>query len=101
MAALPGKRSILGFEVALIPAKGPLAERARNKCGHRPDLRSAAIDRLFSRLRPLVTDQPTLISDSNPRYPAQVQKHFPSAAYLPVLGGRGSSTGGGELKRSN
>lgn len=99
MAVLPGKRTILGFEVAIMPAKGPLAERSRKKYGRRRDLRGPAIDRLFSRLRPFVADRSILVSDSNPRYPAPVRKHFPTAEYLPVPGGRSSSTGGGELKR--
>lgn len=99
LAVLPHHRKILGFEVAVMPAKGPLTELARRRYGFRPDRRGKAFDVLFQRLQPLMRKRPLLRSDQNPRYPRYLARWFPKARHVPVAGRRGCVTGQGELKR--
>jgi hypothetical protein len=99
LAVVPKKRKILGFEVAVMPAKGPLTDLAKRRYGYRPDRRGVALDHLFQRLRPLMKETCKLKSDQNPRYPRYVKRYFPSAKHVTVEGRRGCVTGQGELKR--
>jgi transposase-like protein len=92
-------RRILDFEVSSMPAKGHLAKRARKKYGFRKDGRKLAREKLFMRAKELVHESAVIRSDSNPYYSSDVKKFFPNARHELVLGGRGSSTGQGELKR--
>jgi hypothetical protein len=98
VAVLPRRRKILGVEVASMPAKGPLAERARRTYGRRADRRGKALDALFASIRPCLVAHPTLQSDSSPRYPPYVRRHFPHARHVAKPGGRGCVTGQGEIK---
>jgi len=91
-------RRILGFEIASMPAKGPLAEKARKKYGLRADGRPEARKRLFSSLKDLVQEDAQFRSDSNPAYPKVVRTHFPQASHVTFKGRRGSLGGGAELK---
>jgi len=92
-------RRILSFAVSRMPAKGNLAKRSLQKYGPRPDDRAHGRKTLFHDLGDLV--QPTAIfkSDQNPHYPIDVKRFFPLAQHWTTKGGRGSSTGQGELKR--
>jgi transposase-like protein len=99
MAVEEKSRIILGFSVSRMPAKGMLAEIARKKYGIRSDERPQGWDALFQKLPSLVDPAATFTSDSNPHYPAFVNKYFPEAKHVQVQGGRGSSGGQGELKR--
>ena len=92
-------RRILGFEVSVMPCKGRLANRSRKKYGPRPDGRSFGRQKLFRELQNFVQPHVKIKSDSNPHYVTDVQTYFPKAHYQTVLGGRGSSVGGGEIKR--
>ena len=92
-------RRILGFEVAQMPAKGKIAHFARKKYGSRADHRSDARKKLFKEMQSLVHPLALLRSDSNPAYPGDVKKYFPRGRHVTVLGGRGSVTGQGELKK--
>jgi transposase-like protein len=96
-AVVPGRRKILGFEVASMPAKGLVAEKARMKYGYRKDTRTAAIRRLFADLQ---LHHPTLLrSDDCPRYPSQVRRAFPKATHIRIQGGRAGPHGLGELRQ--
>lgn len=90
---------ILAFEVAQMPANGRLAAISRKKYGPRPDLRSHARTAVFEKLKPIVIENATFRSDSNPHYPKFVITAFPKATHITVKGKRGSSTGQGELKK--
>jgi transposase-like protein len=93
------KRKILAFEVASMPAKGPLAKIGRKRYGFRPDHRSRALKALLNRIRPVVSDRAVIRSDRCPRYPGPVARLFPNARHETVKGRRGCVTGQGELKR--
>lgn len=92
-------RRILGFEVSQMPAKGRLSALARKKYGFRADLRARGRKNLFRRTKDFVADRAIIRSDSNPHYPADINLHFPSCLHQTVMGGRGASTGQGELKK--
>ena len=98
MAVLPRTRKIVGFEVASMPSKGPLASISRKRYGFRRDQRSHALSSLLKSLKPHVLNPVTFISDSNPHYPSQIQRFFPTAQHIKVFGRRGCVTGPGELK---
>jgi transposase-like protein len=97
--AVTAERKVLGFEVASMPAKGPLAERARREYGYRPDHRQKALHRLLARIRPLTSDRVVIRSDQCPRYSGPIARLFPHALHKTVKGQRGCVTGQGELKR--
>jgi hypothetical protein len=99
LAVIPGSRKILGFEVAVMPPKGPLVKTALRRYGVRPDHRPRALHSLFRRLQPVLRERCVLRSDQNPRYPRYVRRYFPRARHQTVEGQRGSLIGSGELKR--
>lgn len=92
-------RRILGLEVSVMPSKGKLARKSREKYGPRPDLRRIARRRLLNKMRELTTETVLLKSDSNPHYPSDVKKYFPGSRHITYMGKRGASTGQGELKK--
>jgi transposase-like protein len=92
-------RRILGIEVSQMPAKGRLAKKSFKKYGPRRDFRSQGRAKLFERIRPLISEDALIKSDSNPHYPNDVKKWFPLATHEMHLGQRGSVTGQGELKK--
>lgn len=92
-------RIILGFRVAVMPAKGRLVHKALKKYGPRKDQRTLARQELFKELAPRLFPYATVKSDSNPHYVSDVQKYFPKAFHERHIGQRGSTTGQGELKR--
>jgi hypothetical protein len=92
-------RRILGFRVASMPAKGLLSKKALLKYGYRPDERSRARRDLFKELKPIVQRGAIIRSDSNPYYVEDVKAFFPEAQHIRILGGRGSTSGQGELKK--
>ncbi len=92
-------RRILDFEISQMPAKGRLAKISLKKYGYRADHRPLGRERLFKRVKPFIADTSIIRSDSNPHYTADVARFFPEAKHATVLGGRGCSTGQGELKK--
>ena len=92
-------RRIMGFRVASMPAKGPLAAIALKKYGPRKDDRKKARISLFSELKPHITLDATIKSDMNPHYGPDVREHFPKALHVTFKGRRGCVVGQGELKR--
>jgi hypothetical protein len=92
-------RKILGFQVSRMPAKGRLSKISLKKYSPRPDERARGWRDLLSSLKSYVTQTATITTDDNPHYPKMVQLHFPKAIHVRVKGGRGSSTGQGELKK--
>ena len=97
--AVTKSRHILGFEVASMPAKGPLAAFSRKKYGPRKDERKSARRRLFERIRPYVDPSPHIQSDEHPHYVLEVRQQFPGAIHERHKGQRGSIVGQGELKK--
>ena len=92
-------RKILAFQVARMPAKGLLAERARRKYGHRPDERQAALRKLLREIEPWVGKSTEFKSDSHPYYAPLVKERYPRNPHCQVLSRKGCVTGQGELKR--
>jgi hypothetical protein len=92
-------RRILGFRLASMPAKGLLSKKAVAKYGRRPDERSIARRDLFKELKPVVQPGAIIRSDSNPYYVEDVKEFFPEAQHFRVIGGRGATSGQGELKK--
>ena len=99
LAIEPASRKILKFQVSKMPAKGHLAEISRRKYGKREDERPKAWNQLMSELVPYVAPNCRWESDENPHYPQYLKKHHPHSTHTTVKGGRGSSTGQGELKK--
>ncbi len=92
-------RRILGVAVSRMPAKGRLAQKARQRYGVRVDERSVGRAALFGEIKDLIQEDAVIKSDSNPHYPADVKRHFPNAKHVTFLGKRGSLGGQGELKK--
>jgi transposase-like protein len=92
-------RRILSFQVAQMPAKGPLAAISRKKYGRRKDMRKSARIKLFKELLPLVEPTAEIKSDQNPHYGDDVKKYFPRALHSTFKGRKGAITGQGELKK--
>ncbi len=92
-------RKIIGFEVCRMPAKGRLAQKSLHKYGYRADERDAALSKLFQRLKPIISQDAVLISDSKPQYPKHVKEHFPNAKHIQELSRAGCVAGQGELKK--
>ena len=91
-------RRILGFNVAIMPAKGRIAKKSRAKYGRRKDERRTAREKLFSDLVSFVDPQAVIRSDQNPHYRSSVKRYFPDAKYEQFKGTRGCVVGQGELK---
>lgn len=99
LAIEPKTRKILGFEVSQMPAKGQLAKISVKKYGYRKDERSIGWNKLFQSLKPIVTEDACFTSDENPHYPKHLKRHHPRCTHIQVPGGRGATTGQGELKK--
>ena len=92
-------RKILGFGVAVMPAKGLLASISLKKYGRRQDHRPEAADALFKELRGAISENPLIRTDKNPKYPSWLKPHFENARHTTTKGRRGCVVGQGELKR--
>jgi transposase-like protein len=93
-------RRVVAVDVAVMPAKGKLAEISRKKYGKRADHRPAALKRLLSEVRRQHPGLKTLKSDESPRYPRAVREVFGvELCHLRYKGRRGCVVGQGELKR--
>ena len=99
LAVDPKTRKILSFHVSKMPAKGTLSKVALQKYGYRKDERSRGWDMLMRDLKAITHEVPTFYSDENPHYPKYVFRHHPKAVHKTTLGGRGSISGQGELKK--
>lgn len=97
LAVCEEKRKILGFKVAVMPAKGHLAKKSREKYGPRIDERAQAMRLLFHELDPLLTESPVLTSDQNPKYPIWLKPR--KWQHTQIKGRRGCVVGQGELKK--
>ncbi len=95
----PGSRRILGFRVASMPAKGPLAAVSRKKYGPRADHRPRQTSELLSELRSYIHPKAKIMTDQNPKYPNWLKPHFSDATHVAVKGRRGCVVGQGELKK--
>lgn len=99
IAIEPIHRKILSFKVSQMPAKGLLSKKALKKYGYRADKRPEAWNELMRELTSIVNSAATFTSDENPHYSKHLFRHHPTATHIQVPGGRGASTGQGELKR--
>jgi transposase-like protein len=99
LAVEEGSRLMLGFEVARIPASGPLAKISREKYGFRPNERPRALHMLFEKVKGALHRGVSFRSDEDPLYVPIVKRHFPGAEHHRHPGGRGCVTGQGELKK--
>jgi hypothetical protein len=100
VAVAQNRRWIVGLEVAQMPAKGILAKKSLEKYGPRIDERANVRRRYFEKIRPLMSENAKIRSDSNPHYVADVSEYFPNATHERYLGRRGAITGQGELKKT-
>ena len=92
-------RRILGLEVSRMAANGRLAAKSRGLYGKRRDERRLGRERLFEKIKPLVSPDALIKSDQNPYYVAAVRRHFPLAKHQRFKGKRSSLTGQGEIKK--
>ena len=98
LAVAVKSRKILGFRVAEMPAKGPLAAISFKKYGSRNDDRGQAASELFSEIQASISDLATIHTDQNPKYPNWLKDHFKNAVHVTSKGRRGCVVGQGELK---
>ncbi len=96
--AVTKERVILGFKVAIMPAKGHLAAISRRKYGPRPDHRPRALNELLSALKANVNPRAEFHSDECPRYPVALRKHFPECKQIKSKSRRARVAGQGEMK---
>lgn len=97
--AVRSDRTILGFGVFQMPAKGLLAAISRAKYGWRRDDRAKGRRSLFETIKPFIDPHATIQSDQNPYYPPDLKIHFPHCTHEPYKGRRGCVVGQGELKK--
>lgn len=98
VAVNPKNRKILFAEVAQMPAKGLLAQKARAKYGLRQDFRPQKMEEIFIQLQHVTKWNVDILSDKNPRYRQKVIKYFNPKFYAQTKGRRGCVIGQGELK---
>ena len=98
LAVVPGRREVLGFRVASMPAKGTLAAFSRRKYGFRKDERPAMARALLAELKPALASDVVITSDQNPKYPGWIRSRLPRARHQTIKGARGRTGGLGELK---
>lgn len=90
---------VIGFSVAQIPAKGPLAALSKEKYGYRADEGRAARMTLFESLTPHISPTAIFESDQHQHYPQMMSEHFPDATHIRYKSRRAAVTGQGELKK--
>lgn len=93
------ERVILGFDVAVMPAKGHLAVLSRKKYEPRPDHRPIALREALCGIRAWVNDRAEFHSDECPRYPSALQATFPNCTQKTSKGRRACIAGQGEMKQ--
>jgi transposase-like protein len=92
-------RRILGYKVAVMPAKGLLAARSRKKYGKRFDERPKVRLELLRELQISVNPFAQIESDQHPFYEREIKKVYPLSSHITHPGQRGSIVGQGELKK--
>ncbi len=99
MAVEHKSRWIIGFRIASMNAKGPLAKMALKKYGKRIENRKEKRQELFKEIKSVVDEHVHIRSDMNPHYLNDVKEFFPKAEYETHLSRRSAVTGQGELKK--
>ena len=92
-------RRILGIEVSQIPAFGKLAAFSRKKYGYRKNTHKKAMNKLFFKLKDIISSKGIIETDEHKQYPGMIKKYFPSVEHKRYLGGRSCIAGQGELKK--
>jgi hypothetical protein len=96
----PRSYAILGFGVARMPAKGPLAAISLKKYGRRIDERSAVAGVLLRKIAAISSEKVDIASDEKPVYPSWIRRAgFQSPRHRQYKGRRARVVGQGELKR--
>jgi len=91
--------TILGAEVSTIPAFGHLAERSRDKYGHRKSTHLETAKKLFLRIKDTIHPESLVESDQHKMYPNIVKTFFSNSFHIQYKGGRAAVVGQGELKK--
>ena len=101
MVVQKDSRLILGCEVSQMSCKGTLSKKSRARYGQRKDRRLTGLRNLLERIKPMMAQGIHLMSDKCPNYVSVVRRVMKGAAYqyTQTRGGRGCSTGQGELKK--
>ena len=92
-------RKIIGFDVAVMPATGHLAKRARKKYGYRPDRRKVSMEKLLENIKPHISLGTEIKTDMKTMYQTLIKKHFPHCLHKTYKGRKSSVSGQGELKK--
>ena len=92
-------REIISFKVSKMPAKGHLSKIALAKYGFRKDERPKNWDWFFKDLKSVLPKNTYFKSDENPHYKLPLKRNFSESTHEAFLGGRGSVSGQGELKK--
>ncbi|MCX6117769.1 MAG: hypothetical protein NT027_09520 [Proteobacteria bacterium] len=92
-------REILSFDVAGMPAKGPLAAHSIKKYGRRTDERNEAWYSTLESTKSSCITLVTILTDKHRMYPKVIQKCIPKSKHITVKGRKPRSAGQGELKR--
>jgi len=95
-----GDRCILSVGVAQIPASGLIAQRSRQKYGHRRDYSGSMRKSVLRSSTPYLSPMVHIETDEHKRYVSEIKQVLPSATHRQFLSVRGSLTGQGELKRT-
>jgi hypothetical protein len=82
-----------------MPAQPPLVEIAMKKYGPRDDDRPRVIREVLQRVKPMLTQSPTITSDCALHYPAPIAEVLPKARHVQHLSRRARIGGQGELKK--
>ena len=93
-------RCIIGFGVAQVPANGLIAERSREKYGHRANKSAAMRKRVLGEAAQHIAPNATIPTDEHPHYANEIGQFFPDATHIQHRSVRGSLTAQGELKRT-
>ena len=98
VAVCPKTRLILGAEVSIMPARGPMASKSVKKYGKRPDGRKVAMKQVLENLKPVLSLDTEITSDKNPKYPKWIKDTCSSWKHKRVKGRKPCHIGQGELK---
>ena len=96
--AVDGTRTILGFAVVEMPAKGHLAARSRKKYGRRLDLRPQGFKSVLKGISHLIQHETEIRTDKKPAYGPWIKDVTSKGRHTTTKGRRGAIVGQGELK---
>jgi transposase-like protein len=98
LAVNPLNRRILSARVAIMPAKGKLANISRKKYGKRKDERAETFREVLNEIKPCCLEDLTIKTDMKPSYPHWIKGVLPKARHTTTKGRRGCVSGYGDMK---